>query len=245
MIFYALWTNRNNTGTPPRRDNTPPGSSFALSCWCCGVGVRCGAFCGLFVGLWTWRCAAALPSYLKRIFTDFFKESETEHRPSEVLRFVCKLSTSKTSHSKPRQIAPARTTPPGTVQSHQHIENTSDFITHFQANFSDFPGLVLFPPAWHCAALLRCAIEKINTNPYSINRQQKRDSNITLFVFDTNGTATGRIGTYIFLHLTAAGGELVKPLIFSALLIFCWFFGENWSCKKPVKRRKPHKHRLF
>ena len=79
------------------------------------------AFCGLFVGLWAWRCAAALPSYLKRIFTDFFKESETEHRPSEVLRFVCKLSTSiqqnqhhqrrtggtaytsKTSHSKPRQ----------------------------------------------------------------------------------------------------------------------------------------------
>ena len=56
-------------------------------------------------------------------------------------------STSKTSHSKPRQIAPARTTPPGTVQSHQHRENTSDFITHFQANFSDFPGLVLFPPA--------------------------------------------------------------------------------------------------
>lgn len=38
-------------------------------------------------------------------------------------------------------------TPPGTVQSHQHRENTSDFITHFQANFSDFPGLVLFPPA--------------------------------------------------------------------------------------------------
>lgn len=107
-----------------------------------------------------------LPTFLpKKDFTDFFKESETEHRPSEVLRFVCKLSTSiqqnqhhqrrtggtaytsKTSHSKPRQIAPARTTPPGTVQSHQHIENTSDFITHFQANFSDFPGLVLFPPA--------------------------------------------------------------------------------------------------
>ena len=53
------------------------------------------------------------------------------------------------------------------------------------------------------------------------NRQQKRDSNITLFVFDTNGTAPGRIGTYIFLHLTAAGGELVKPLISPALLIFC------------------------
>ena len=70
-------------------------------------------------------------------------------------------------------------------------------------------------------ALHQHTIEKINTNPYSINRQQKRDSNITLFVFDTNGTAPGRIGTYIFLHLTAAGGELVKPLIFPALLIFC------------------------
>ena len=65
-------------------------------------------------------------------------------------------------------------------------------------NFSDFPGLVLFRPARHCAALLRRAIEKINANLYSIDRQQKRDSNITLFVFDTNGTAPGRIGTYIF-----------------------------------------------
>lgn len=53
----------------------------------------------------------------------------------------------KPATASPDRIAPARTTPPGTVQSHQHRENTSDFITHFQANFSDFPGLVLFPPA--------------------------------------------------------------------------------------------------
>lgn len=75
------------------------------------------AVCGA-VGVALRRRPTFLP---KKDFYRFFKESETEHRPSEVLRFVCKLSTSiqqnqhhqrrtggtaytsKTSHSKPRQ----------------------------------------------------------------------------------------------------------------------------------------------
>lgn len=109
--------NPNNTGTPPRRDNTPPGFSFALSCWCCGVGVRCGRSVGVLRRFCLWACwvypggipgilwavCAAVgvalrrrPTFLpkKDFLTDFFKESETEHHPGEVLRFVCKLSTS-------------------------------------------------------------------------------------------------------------------------------------------------------
>ena len=45
--------------------------SFAV-----GVLVTPAAFrasCGLSVRLWAWRCAAALPSYLKRIFDRFFQ----------------------------------------------------------------------------------------------------------------------------------------------------------------------------
>lgn len=97
------------------------------------------AVCGA-VGVALRRRPTFLP---KKDFYRFFQgirdRTPPEQAPTD--------STSKTSHSKPRQIAPARTTPPGTVQSHQHRENTSDFITHFQANFSDFPGLVLFSPA--------------------------------------------------------------------------------------------------
>ncbi len=54
--------------------------------------------------------------------------------------------TPYTSHSKPQQITPARTPPPGVVRRATNTEKTGDFITHFQANFSDFPGLVLFRP---------------------------------------------------------------------------------------------------
>ncbi len=39
--------------------------------WCIPAAFR--AFCGLSVRLWAWRCAAALPSYLKRIFDRFFQ----------------------------------------------------------------------------------------------------------------------------------------------------------------------------
>ena len=119
------------------------------------------AFCGLFVGLWAWRCAAALPSYLKRIFTDFFKESETEHRPSEVLRFVCKLSTSSQQNGhhqrhtihQPQQ-APTDNTSEDTAarssaESYQHRENRRFYYT-FSSEFFRFsrigtisPGLTL------------------------------------------------------------------------------------------------------
>ena len=132
------------------------------------------AFCGLFVGLWAWRCAAALPSYLKRIFTDFFKESETEHRPSEVLRFVCKLSTSiqqnqqnqrrtdgtaytsKTSHSKPRQDSTSEDNTarngaePPTQRKHKR------FLHIFKRIFQIFPGWYYFPrldTVRHCCAV--------------------------------------------------------------------------------------------
>ncbi len=123
------------------------------------------AFCGLFVGLWAWRCAAALPSYLKRILPIFSRNPRQNtararscgsfaSSPPAYNRIsktsgaqAAQRTPAKPATASPDRIAPARTTPPGTVQSHQHRENTSDFITHFQANFSDFPGLVLFPPA--------------------------------------------------------------------------------------------------
>ena len=74
---------------------------------------------------------------------------------------------------------------------------------------------------------MRCAIEKINTNLYSIDRQQKRDSNITLFVFDTNGTTSGRIGIYIFSHLTAAGGEIGEAVDFPGSVDFLLIFRQK------------------
>lgn len=103
------------------------------------------------------------PTFLPK--KDFFKESETEHRLSEVLRFVCKLSTSiqqnqhhqrrtggtaytsKTSHSKPRQDSTSEDNTarngaePPTQRKHKRFYYT------FSSDFSDFPGLVLFPPA--------------------------------------------------------------------------------------------------
>ncbi len=65
---------------------------------CCG---RLANFGGVPGVLWA-VCAAVgvalrrRPTFLpkKDFLTDFSKESETEHRPGEVMRFVCKLSTS-------------------------------------------------------------------------------------------------------------------------------------------------------
>lgn len=130
----------------------------------------------------------------KRIFDRFFfKESGTEHHPGEVLRFVCKLSTSsqQNGHHQRHTIHQPQQAPTDNISEDTAARSSAELPTprkqaillHIQANFSEFPGLVLFRPARHCAALLRCAIENINTNLYSIDKQQKRDSNITLFVF--------------------------------------------------------------
>ena len=70
-------------------------------------------------------------------------------------------------------------------------------------------------------ALLTCTRIKINSYLLCVDVQQIKDRVITRFVFGTFGTASHRIDTYKFVLLTAAGGELVKLLILSALLIFC------------------------
>ena len=97
------------------------------------------AVCGA-VGVALRRRPTFLPK--KDFLTDFSKESETEPAPPAAHRRHSIHQQNPPQQA--RQIAPARTPPPGTVQSHQNRENTNDFITHFQANFSDFPGLVLF-----------------------------------------------------------------------------------------------------
>lgn len=74
---------------------------------------------------------------------------------------------------------------------------------------------------WYSVALLTCTRIKINSYLICVDVQQIKDRVITQFVFGTFGTAPQRIDTYNFILLTAAGGELVKLLILSALLIFC------------------------
>lgn len=135
-----------------------------------GITPRRGFLLPFCVGAVVWvyavrRCAAALPSYLKRIFDRFFQGIRGGTPPGRGLAVRLQALHQFTTEPAPPaahrrhsihqqnqpQQAPADSTSKDTTARNSTEPPTprkySHFITHFQVNFSDFPGLVLFRPA--------------------------------------------------------------------------------------------------
>lgn len=144
---------------------------------------RCTAFLAVGVLVYPctvpgvlWAVCAAVgvalrrrPTFLpkKDFLTDFFKESETEHHPGEVLRFVCKLSTSsqQNGHHQRHTIHQPQQAPTDNTSEDTAARSSAELPTprkqaillHITSEFFRFPRVgTISPGLTLCGTVALC-----------------------------------------------------------------------------------------